>query len=122
MTALTLASVSAHRPEVLRDNLMDPIGASRTWRWNGYDNAWITLDGRAVQVVSGGGHWGGGMFINAWDMAPGIILVKEAGGVATSVTGGKLDLHGQNVCVSNGAVQAALIEKLNVALQQDGYR
>jgi myo-inositol-1(or 4)-monophosphatase len=55
--------------------------------------------------------------LNAWDMAPGILLVKEAGGVATSVTGGKLDLHGQNVCVSNGAVQAALIEKLNAALQ-----
>ena len=57
--------------------------------------------------------------LNAWDMAPGIILVKEAGGVATSVTGGKLDLHGQNVCVSNGAVQAALIGKLNAALRQD---
>jgi CubicO group peptidase (beta-lactamase class C family) len=22
-----------------------------------------------MQSVSGGGHWGGGMFINAWDMA-----------------------------------------------------
>ena len=50
-------------------------------------------------------------------MAPGIILVKEAGGVATSVTGGTLDLHGRNVCVSNGVVQAALIEKLNAALR-----
>ena len=27
------------------------------------------LDGQAVQSVSGGGHWGGGMFINAYDMA-----------------------------------------------------
>jgi CubicO group peptidase (beta-lactamase class C family) len=26
------------------------------------------LDGQAVQSVSGGGHWGGGMFINAYDM------------------------------------------------------
>ena len=57
--------------------------------------------------------------LNAWDMAPGVILVKEAGGVATSVTGGALDLHGGNVCVSNGAVQHALMEKLNVALDQD---
>ena len=30
-----------------------------------------------------------------------------------------LDLHGQNVSVSNGAVQAALIGKLNAALRQD---
>ncbi len=72
VNVLALAATNIWRrplPEVLRDNLMDPIGASRTWRWNGYDNAWITLDGRPVQVVSGGGHWGGGLFINAWDMA-----------------------------------------------------
>ena len=72
VNVLALAATNVWRrplPEVLRDHLMDPIGASRTWRWNGYDNAWITLDGRPAQVVSGGGHWGGGMFINAWDMA-----------------------------------------------------
>src|SRR5690606_1424913 len=40
-----------------------------TWRWTGYQNAWITLDGQPVQSVSGGGHWGGGLFINAYDMA-----------------------------------------------------
>ena len=72
VNVLALAATNVWRrplPEVLREQLMDPIGASRTWRWNGYDNAWITLDGRPVQVVSGGGHWGGGMFLNAWDMA-----------------------------------------------------
>jgi len=56
-------------PQVLKQELMDPIGASNTWRWFGYDNSWITLDGQPVQSVSGGGHWGGGMFINASDMA-----------------------------------------------------
>ena len=56
-------------PEVLRDAVMDPIGASSTWRWHGYENSWIELDGRKVQSMTGGGHWGGGMFINAWDMA-----------------------------------------------------
>lgn len=56
-------------PEVLRDEVMDPIGASPTWRWLGYDNSWIALDGHMVQAVGGGGHWGGGMFINAWDQA-----------------------------------------------------
>lgn len=53
---------------------------------------------------------------NAWDMAPGIVLVQEAGGVASSVTGAALDLHGHNVCVSNGAIHAALLEQLNAAL------
>ncbi|UCC26755.1 MAG: serine hydrolase [Gemmatimonadales bacterium] len=56
-------------PEVLRDRIMEPIGASPTWRWHGYENSWITLDGWKVQSVSGGGHWGGGMFLSARDQA-----------------------------------------------------
>lgn len=72
VNVLALAALQVWRrplPEVLRERIMDPIGASTTWRWYGYDNAWIVLDGREVQSVSGGGHWGGGMVINAWDMA-----------------------------------------------------
>ncbi len=56
-------------PEVLREEVMDPIGASNTWRWHGYENSWVDLDGRRIQSVSGGGHWGGGMFISAHDLA-----------------------------------------------------
>lgn len=55
-------------PRVLKENIMDPIGASSTWQWFGYRNSWIVLNGQLVQSVSGGGHWGGGMFINAFDM------------------------------------------------------
>ncbi len=56
-------------PRILREHVMDPIGASRTWEWHGYDNSWVTVDGQKVQSVSGGGHWGGGMFISARDLA-----------------------------------------------------
>ncbi len=69
---LALAATNLWRrplPEVLREHLMDPIGASPTWRWLGYENSWILLDGQAVQVVSGGSHWGGGLFISAHDLA-----------------------------------------------------
>jgi len=72
VNALALAATSVWRrplPQVLKQTIMDPIGASNTWRWTGYRNAWIVLDGQPVQSVSGGGHWGGGMFINAYDMA-----------------------------------------------------
>lgn len=72
VNALALATTSVWRkplPQVLKTMIMDPIGASGTWRWTGYRNSWIVLDGQAVQSVSGGGHWGGGMFINAYDMA-----------------------------------------------------
>ncbi|HEX6373391.1 MAG TPA: serine hydrolase [Longimicrobium sp.] len=69
---LALAALNVWRqplPRVLREHVMDPIGASPTWRWTGYENAWVLMDGVAVQSVSGGGHWGGGMFISARDMA-----------------------------------------------------
>ena len=72
VNVLALAALHVARrplPEILRDEIMDPIGASSTWRWHGYDNSWIDLDGRKVQSMTGGGHWGGGMFISARDMA-----------------------------------------------------
>ena len=72
VNVLSLAALNIWRrplPEVLREYIMDPIGASSTWRWYGYKNSWVVLDGSMVQSVSGGGHWGGGMFINAYDMA-----------------------------------------------------
>lgn len=56
-------------PKVLRENIMDKIGASPTWRWQGYENSWVVIDGQQMQAVSGGGHWGGGMFISARDQA-----------------------------------------------------
>ena len=48
---------------------MDPIGASTTWRWYGYDNSFVNVDGLMMQSVSGGGHFGGGLFINTLDHA-----------------------------------------------------
>lgn len=72
VNALALAALNVWRrplPGVLAEYVMDPIGASSSWRWYGYDNSWVVLDGAAVQSVSGGGHWGGGMFISAWDQA-----------------------------------------------------
>ncbi|MBC29571.1 MAG: serine hydrolase [Muricauda sp.] len=56
-------------PLVLKEKLMDRIGASTTWRWYGYDHAWTTIDGLKMQSVTGGGHSGAGMFISTEDMA-----------------------------------------------------
>ncbi|HLL85148.1 MAG TPA: serine hydrolase [Longimicrobium sp.] len=72
VNVLALAALDVLRrplPRVLREEVMDPIGASPSWRWTGYENSWVLMDGEAVQSVSGGGHWGGGMFISARDMA-----------------------------------------------------
>ena len=65
-------------PEVFGELVMDPIGASRDWEWAGYRNSWVEIDGRRVQSVSGGGHWGGGVFISARDQARiGLMLLRR---------------------------------------------
>ena len=56
-------------PEVFRDEIMDPIGGSNAWKWIPYHNSYVTIDGRKMASVSGGTRWGGGVWINSWDMA-----------------------------------------------------
>lgn len=65
----TLHVMKKPLPVVLKDAIMDPIGASNTWHWEPYENAYVTIDGVRMPSIPGGGHHGGGMFINAWDMA-----------------------------------------------------
>jgi CubicO group peptidase (beta-lactamase class C family) len=81
VNALALATLNIWRkplPQVLKENIMDEIQASDTWRWYGYDNSWIVMDGTIMQSVSGGGHWGGGMIINGYDMARyGYLTLRE---------------------------------------------
>lgn len=65
-------------PQVLKEHIMDPIGASSTWRWFGYENSWTNVDGIKMQSVSGGGHSGGGIFISAADHARfGLLFLNE---------------------------------------------
>ncbi|MSO60820.1 MAG: class C beta-lactamase-related serine hydrolase [Acidobacteria bacterium] len=56
-------------PEVFRDEVMDVIGASNSWKWVPYHNSYVTIDGKKMPSVSGGTRWGGGVWINSWDMA-----------------------------------------------------
>jgi CubicO group peptidase (beta-lactamase class C family) len=66
-------------PQVLRERIMDPIGASQDWRWEGYDSSWVEIDGQRMQSVPGGGHWGGGLFISAHDHARFGLLISRNG-------------------------------------------
>jgi CubicO group peptidase (beta-lactamase class C family) len=56
-------------PEVFRDEVMNVIGASNTWQWIPYNNSYVEIDGKKMPSVSGGTRWGGGVWINARDMA-----------------------------------------------------
>ncbi|MFY0611452.1 MAG: serine hydrolase [Hyphomicrobiaceae bacterium] len=65
-------------PEVLKERIMDPIGASNTWEWHGYENSFVEIDGQRMQSVSGGGHWGGGLWISTLDHARvGLLMLNE---------------------------------------------
>ena len=65
-------------PAVLKKEVMDPIGASSTWRWVPYPNAVATVKGKAMPSVSGGTRWGGGLVINARDEARfGYLMLRQ---------------------------------------------
>jgi CubicO group peptidase (beta-lactamase class C family) len=56
-------------PSVLKRRIMDPIGASNGWKWDGYKTSTVTIDGKQMLSVPGGGHWGGGIVISARDLS-----------------------------------------------------
>lgn len=93
VNVLALAALHVWRrplPQVLREEVMDPIGASSTWRWHGYENSWIELDGQKMQSVTGGGHWGAACSSTpmTWPASGTCSCAMAAGGTARSCRSG----------------------------------
>jgi CubicO group peptidase (beta-lactamase class C family) len=55
--------------DVLKTEILDPIGATERWRYMGYDNSVIEIEGKKVQSVTGGTRWGGGLWITTRNQA-----------------------------------------------------
>ncbi len=69
---LSLALLHVFRrplPEVFEQEILRPLGGGQDFRWSGYDDAWVDIDGQRMQSVPGGSHWGGGVSISARDQA-----------------------------------------------------
>jgi CubicO group peptidase (beta-lactamase class C family) len=66
-------------PDVFRDEVMVPIGASTSWKWVPYTNAYVDIDGKRMPSMSGGTRWGGGLWISTYDLAR-FGLLWERGG------------------------------------------
>ncbi len=65
-------------PEVFAERVMHPIGASSDWSWHGYGTSRVEIDGRMIESVSGGTHWGGGVLIHAEDQARiGLLMLRR---------------------------------------------
>jgi myo-inositol-1(or 4)-monophosphatase len=45
-------------------------------------------------------------FMNPWDAAAGVVLVREAGGVVTDLRGSTYDVYGEEILATNGRVHA----------------
>ena len=56
-------------PQVFLESVLQPVGGGRDFRWEGYDDSWVEIDGERMQSVTGGTHWGGGVSISARDQA-----------------------------------------------------
>jgi len=61
-------------PDVLKTEIMDPIGASSTWSWKPYDNSTVGIEKpddtlAPMPSVSGGTRWGAGLWISTLDHA-----------------------------------------------------
>jgi CubicO group peptidase (beta-lactamase class C family) len=65
--------------DVLRREVMDPIGASADWEWQPYRNSWVPIDGVPMPSVPGGSHWGGGLWMSSRDHARFGLLVHGGG-------------------------------------------
>ena len=79
--ALSLARVFGKGlPEVFRENIMDQIGGSRDWTWQGYGaKSTVEIHGKPVESVSGGTRWGGGLWMNSQDLARFGLLILNRG-------------------------------------------
>ena len=66
-------------PDVLKTEIMDPIGGSDTWRWLGYDNADVEVGGKTMRSVPGGTRWGAGLWMNSRDHARFGLLMSRMG-------------------------------------------
>lgn len=53
--------------------------------------------------------------LNPWDLAAGVLMVREAGGVVTDADGGPDPLATGSICAANEALHGPLLEKLKAA-------
>ena len=56
------------------------------------------------------GFWEDGL--NPWDVAAGVLLIQEAGGLVTDFRGAPLDIYTPKVLASNGLIQDAMMRVL----------
>lgn len=86
--------------------LTDHVSGIRRFGVASLDMAWVAA-GRFD------GFWERGL--KQWDIAAGIILVREAGGLVTDITGGRKMMETGNIIAANNSLHAPLLKTLKAA-------
>jgi myo-inositol-1(or 4)-monophosphatase len=58
--------------------------------------------------------------LNPWDTAAGVLVVEEAGGVASNFKGGPFELNSRETLASNGVIQDELIREFQAIFEGRG--
>lgn len=53
------------------------------------------------------------LFLKVWDIAAGVLIIREAGGKVTSFDGSPIDIYGTEILASNGKIHKEMIEVLS---------
>ena len=69
------------------------------------------LDFAGVAAGRFDGYWE--MKLKPWDMAAGVVMVREAGGIVSDFSGDELDLFGQEMVASNGLIHTDMLDILS---------
>ncbi|MBA5866889.1 MAG: inositol monophosphatase [Nitrospira sp. CR1.3] len=56
--------------------------------------------------------------LNPWDMAAGVVILKEAGGTVTNFAGGAHSIYGKELVASNGLIHPSMLEVLQQRAQR----
>ena len=75
------------------------------------------MDFVAVATGRVDGYWEFGL--NPWDVAAGVLLVEEAGGMVTDMEGGTLNLQSPRLLATNGVLHAEMSEILRGLLSSE---
>jgi len=98
-------------PGVLKENIMDKIGASNEWKWQGYGpTSTVEINGKPIESVSGGTRWDGGLWINSQDLARfGLLILNKGNWDGKQVVSDKWIQHATTPSVHGARLRISVV-------------
>lgn len=94
---MSLKGVAALMPKVRTIRMLGSAALMLAWVGNGRLTAYWEYD------------------LSSWDIAAGVLIIKEAGGKFTDLNGVDFDIRNRKICATNGHIHSDLLKELNNA-------